>query len=86
MERQERWDDEKEDVSKCWMKVTKGYWKLKEEELNHAPGELWQTLRTRPEADWAINLEWNLGSYLEISTINNDTCGHIETLLYFVFS
>jgi len=40
MERQERWDDEKEDVSKCWMKVTKGYWKLKEEELNHAPGEL----------------------------------------------
>jgi len=40
MERQERWDDEKEDISNCWMKETSGYFKLKEEELNHVPGEL----------------------------------------------
>jgi hypothetical protein len=40
MDRQELWGDEKEEVSNCWMKETRGYWKLKEEELHHALGEL----------------------------------------------
>jgi len=40
MERQERWDDEKEDVSNCWMKETR----ILEIERGRSKSRCWRTL------------------------------------------